>query len=186
METIKLVVRGIFVSRDPESFVTRPTNSVVLDFDGIAVDQRHRGILKLAGVREKPFAPGAVVRNDRQFSAVSIEEMKKLAETLGVPEIKPEWLGANFVFEGCPQLSALPPLSMIIFNGERGGALRVLGKNKPCRAPGEVLQAQYPDRGRLDVAFVKEALDLRGIVGWVHQPATIWVGDTATIHLPRS
>ena len=57
-----------------------------------------------------PAHPGTRVeqsiRNDRQISIVSAEELALIAKELHVPEVKPEWLGANLLISGIPNLSA--------------------------------------------------------------------------------
>lgn len=151
-------------------------------YEGIVGD-RHYGIDKAAGVRETPFSKGEMIRNDRHFSAVSLEELEEVAELMGIPVLLAEYLSPNILFKGYPNLSQLPPLSVIAFEG--GAALRVLWENTPCSKPGKVIADHYPERAGISAAFVKLAIGKRGIVGWVHREGTITPDQKIEVYLPH-
>lgn len=161
--------------------VSRPLDDVEVTPAGFAGD-RHAGLTRKADVRDKDVPRGTEVRNDRQVTIVSQEELARLAHTLDVPDIRPEWLGANLCLAGLDDLSHLPSGSELKFGG--GAALRIEAQNRPCKVPGEAVQAAYPQRAGLGSAFPKAALGLRGLVATVHDPGRIAVGDPVEVDLP--
>jgi len=94
---------------------------------------------------------------------------------MGIPQLLPEWLGANLLLSGIPALSFLPPGSRLIFAG--GVVLAVEGENRPCTIAGATIQAQFPDVPDLTTAFPKAGLHKRGLVGWVEHPGVIVAGE---------
>lgn len=185
-EKIIVTVKGLYLGKDETKLEKESVSELVLWWNGILDDKRHYGLSKKAGVREKPFAKGQIVRNDRQVSIVSVEELDRLAKRMDLDEVKSEWLGANILFQGYPELTSLPPLTLIIFREKEDAAIRVYGKNLPCKGPGDVIQAHYPNKPSLATLFVESALNCRGVVGWVHRAGIINVGDEAEIILPKS
>ncbi|RVB08313.1 MAG: molybdenum cofactor sulfurase, partial [Mesorhizobium sp.] len=90
-----------------DHFQTRPVDELLLDFDGIAGDF-HAGPTRRAGGREPWYPRGTEMRNERQLSIVAADELAVVAQRMGLAEIRPEWIGANLVIEGVPNLSMLP------------------------------------------------------------------------------
>ena len=88
---------------------------------------------------------------------------------MGIAEVKPEWIGANLVIDGVPQLSMLPSGTLLFF--ENGVTIKVDAQNGPCRFAGESI-AEHA--GMADVTpallFPKVAKRLRGLVAWVEKP----------------
>ena len=123
-----------------------------------------------------------VIRNTRQFSLLSIEELAEIAQAMQLPEVLPEWLGANVAMQGIPNLTMLPPSTRIFFPGD--AVLVVDAENMPCTGPGEVIQRHYPDVPKLVQLFSKAALHKRGVVGWVEREGSIAEGDTFWLLLP--
>jgi hypothetical protein len=52
---------------------------------------------------------GTVIRNTRQFTMLSLEELAEIAYAMQIPEVLPEWAGANLAIQGIPNLTMLPP-----------------------------------------------------------------------------
>jgi len=177
IESIEGRVSGVYIGQNP--VVSESVPEVVADIGGFAGD-RHYGFQKTAGVREKNYDKGTLIRNRRQWSAVSEEELKIIAENMGVPEIKPEWLGANLLLEGIPDLTKLPSLTQLIISDVN---LVVYKENLPCIHPGDVIAEQY---GNTELAsrFLKASIGYRGLVGWIEKQGTIKVGDLVKILLP--
>jgi MOSC domain-containing protein YiiM len=148
----------------PDSFVTRPLESVELTLEGLPGD-RHSGLTMKAGVRQKHHPRGAEIRNARQLSIVSVEELR---------ELNVDWrrLGANLVLEGVERLSKLPPSTRLVFPS--GATLAVDAENLPCRKAGREV-------GVAD--FAKAALGRRGLVGWVERAGVVQVGDAVAVWL---
>ncbi len=184
-------ISGVFSTCAPAAlqpgFVTSPVQALDLHADGIAAD-RHVGLRRRAGPREPWLPRGFDIHNDRQLTAVSAEELAKIATGLVLPEEKPEWLGANLLIEGLPDLSRISAGSRLAIGGQWAGngvfdgqaVLRVSGYNFPCRGPGRVL-AQACGRPELEFAFVKAAASLRGLILFVDHPGRIALADAVVV-----
>ncbi len=131
---------GVYLGLDPVSFVTTPQPQVMVTFAGFEGD-RHAGIIRKADSRTPHYPRGTEIRNDRQISIVSVEELAQIAAAMDVPEIKPEWLGANLSLEGIPRLTCLPPMTRLYFSS--GAVLVVQAENLPCQHPGKIIQDAY-------------------------------------------
>lgn len=175
-------VEGLFRTASPGSFETMPVDSLVLGFDGIA-DDRHGGLTRRSGGREPWYPRGTEIRNERQVSLVSPDELESIAVSMNVPVIKPEWIGANLLFGGIRDFTMLPPRTTLFLEG--GVTIRIDGLNVPCRLSGRAIAAQYPEREGLDLAFVKTARYRRGLVGWVEKPGIVRAGETVKVNVPE-
>jgi hypothetical protein len=175
MEPIE--VKSVMLADEKGSFITHQVKSVSVDLGGIPGD-RHYGLLRPADVRQKIYPRGTPIANRRQISIVSEEECAVIAKNMGLPEIRPEWLGANIALSGLAGLTLLSQGSRIIF--PNGTGLICEGENLPCVGPGKVIAAFY-GRPELSKAFVKAAFQLRGIVCSVEREGTINLGDLCTI-----
>jgi hypothetical protein len=177
---------GLLIA-DGQGFPTRPVPEARLDLEGFVLPglsiERHRGMARAADARVPWYPRGTPIRNSRQVSIVSSAELAEIARALGIPEVKPEWLGANLVVDGVERLSMLPRGSRLFFPGD--AVVAVEDQNSPCRGPGRVIAAQYPGRAQLDLDFVKVATRLRGLVAWVERAGTIHDGDAVEIRLPE-
>ncbi len=178
MNFLAATVESVLLADIPGTFVTRRIEHLALDMGGIPGD-RHYGLTRLAGAREPMYPRGTEIRNRRQISAVSAEECDRLAQQLGLDVVLPEWLGANLLIRGLPNLTQLPTGSRLLLPG--GAGLVCEGENPPCRHPGEIMQALYPDRPTLVKRFVKVAQKQRGIVCSVERPGAIVRGDDLRI-----
>ncbi len=153
--------------------------SIRLTFAGIEGDC-HGGLVRQSDVRmRKLFADGTEVRNTRQVSILSVEELADIAREMGVPEIRPDWVGANLVTGGIPDLTPLPPSTRLQFPS--GATIVVDIENLPCRYPAEVIAKHYPEPA---LGFVKAAKHKRGLVGWVEREGVVKTGDAIVLWLP--
>ncbi len=181
-ERVKREVTGhvvwALVGRDAVSLVTTRETAIAITMEGVAGD-KHAGITRLSDSRTPWFTRGTVIRNSRQISLVSLEDLDRMATAMDVPGIEPEWLGANLVLRDIPDFSHLPPGSRLFFPDHT--VLVVTEQNFPCVYPGKIIQAQYPDAPRLAQTFPKAALHLRGLVACVEYPGTIREGDTVRV-----
>lgn len=169
---------AVLLGLNPDSLVTTRVESVQAAHGGFEGD-RHFGITHPADSRTPYYTRGTTIFNNRQVTIVSAEELDEIAAGLEIPEILPEWLGANVLIRGIPHLSKLSPGSRLIFSN--GASLYVTQSNNPCSGPGKVLQAQYPDRDGLSAAFVKQAMHLRGVVAVVDVPGEIFAGEAVEV-----
>lgn len=169
-------VLAVLVSRDKHSLVSTPQAEVNATFEGLEGDL-HAGITRPSDGR-KPFYPrGTLIRNDRQVSLVAAEELAEVAQALNLPEIRPEWLGANLLIGGLPALTLLPSGTRLFFSG--GAVLLISDENLPCVGPAKVIQARFPQNPHCK-DFPRAALHKRGLVAVVERPGLIRVGDSVT------
>lgn len=179
-------------ARDDASprFVTAPAEHLDLDHYGIPGD-RHHGALRRAGPREPWIARGAMLRNDRQLSALCPAELALVAMALGIEALPPEWIGGNLLIEGLPDFSRIAPGSRLAVGGQWAGKgrfdgtalLRVEAYNFPCRKAGRAIATMLA-RPELEFAFVKAAARLRGLVLSVDLPGRIAPGDAVAVVPP--
>lgn len=158
--------------------------SIEAALDGIVGD-RHRGFERKAWASGDKQPGGTRRRNERQWSAVSVEELAEIEAALDITEpLSPADVGANLCVKGISELSRLPKGTILKFPS--GAELIVEEFNPPCRDMGESIAAKYATRTgvRLEpTAFSKAAKLTRGVVGVVDVPGTISSGDDVTIDI---
>ena len=110
-QKVKGEIRGLFKA-EGNDFQTAAVNSLPLSFEGIPGDF-HAGYTRRSGAREPWYERGTEMRNERQLSLLSEEELRVVARRLEIPELKSEWIGGNILIAGIPNLTKLPlvPLS---------------------------------------------------------------------------
>jgi MOSC domain-containing protein YiiM len=157
--------------------------SIEVELDGIVGDA-HRSYSRKAWAGDKQ-AEGTVRRNERQWSAVSIEELGEIQESMnltGAPT--PTELGANLCLSGVRQLSRLPKGTVLKFPS--GTELIVEEYNPPCHDMGKKLASTHTTRSGEPLpstAFSKAAKLNRGLVGVVEVSGVINAGDEVQIEL---
>jgi hypothetical protein len=154
-------------------------DNLKLRFDGIQGDC-HSGLTRPADVRTiKQYPRDTPIRNVRQLTLLSVEELAQIAAIMEIPAVKPEWVGANVVTSGIPDLTLLPPSSRMQFPS--GATIVVDMENEPCRYPAEIIEKHNPEQ---KVGFVKAAKNKRGITAWVEREGDVCQGDQITIWIP--
>lgn len=169
-------------------FVSKPCDRLRFTFEGIEGDF-HKGIARASGGREPWYPRGTNMRNERQVSILSEEELSEIRQGLNLEVLEPGWIGANLILEGIPNLSYLPSRTLLFFEG--GVTLRVDGYNAPCRlAGGEIakqsgVEAPNGDHTKTDeaLAFKDAAKMKRGIVAWVEKEGVIEAGEKVTARI---
>ncbi len=169
---------GLGIADVPGAFVTRALELAVVTYAGLEGD-RHAGLTMRAGVRQKHLPKGTEIRNARQLSLVSVEELETIRRALGLVELDYRWLGANVLVRGAPALTRLPPGSRLVCAS--GAVLVIDGENEPCRKAGQAIVEATGGDLALASRFVKAAQHLRGLVAWVERPGTMRVGDAVTL-----
>jgi hypothetical protein len=166
------------------AFQTEPVGELVLGFDGIAGDV-HAGQTRRSGGREPWYLRGTEIRNERQLTIVANDELAEVAERMGLAELWPEWIGANLVVDGVPNLSMLPAGTLLFFKG--GVTLKIDGQNHPCRLSGRSVaeRAGMADIEAGALAFAKEAKRLRGLIAWVEKPGMIVMDEKISVRIPE-
>ena len=151
--------------------------------DGIVGDA-HRSYVRKAWAGDKQ-PEGTVRRNERQWSAVSVEELAEIQEAMDLSEApSPTALGANLCLSGIRGLSLLPKGSVLRFPS--GAELLVEEYNPPCHDMGKKLAAMHVTRSGeplLSTAFSKAAKLSRGLVGVVEVAGIIRAGDKVEVEL---
>ena len=175
------ITMGVYLGLDKASFITTSQSQVEVTFAGFEGD-RHAGITRKADSRTPHYPRGTEIRSDRQVSIVAVEELAEIATAMDLPEIKPEWLGANLLLQGIPGLTQLPPMTRLFFS--TGAVLVVQAENNPCQNPGKVIQDFYR-RPDLQGLFPKAGLHLRGLVACVEKPGIIQKNDPVEAEVPR-
>lgn len=178
LEKVWAKINAVLIADDPKTFITRRTSEVNLEFGGIRGD-RHFGITSKADSRQPMYPKGTEILNRRQITIVSGEELDRIAEELGVTSIRPEWLGANVLVKGFPELTKLTMGSRILFPS--GAGLICMGENQPCTLPGDKIQKHYEEHEKLSLRFVRAGYKRRGIVCAVERPGIIHEHDDVQI-----
>ncbi len=177
--TIEAMVKGVYwAPRD--TFVSEPLEVLNLSYDGIPGD-RHAGLYRNSGPREPWYPRGTPMRNERQLSILSAEENAEVAAALAIDELRPEWIGGNILLSGVPQLSQLPPRTLLMFPS--GATVRIDGDNGPCKKSGAAIAANVPGRPDLEFGFVKAAKHKRGLLGWVEREGEVRPGDVVRLRI---
>ena len=123
---------------------------------------------------------GTEIRNTRQLSIVSKEELTEIAKRMGLEQnLDPAWLGASMMLSGLPDLTLLPPGSRL--QAPSGASLVVDLENRPCHLPAKVIEARHPGYGG---RFKAAGKGLRGVTAWVERPGDLVLGDRMRLHVP--
>lgn len=140
----------------------------------------HSGLTRPACSRVSAQYPRHTeIRNVRQFSVLSAEEMALIAKQMGLVALDPSLLGASLVISGIPDFTHLPPSSRLQFDG--GATLVVDMENRPCDLPAKGIEAAHPGFGK---AFKPAAKDRRGVTAWVEREGKLSVGAKVRLHVP--
>ncbi len=160
-------------------FEKTATNSLTLTLDGPQGDC-HTGPTRKSDSRTLPLYERDVdIRNVRQLTILSVEELADIAESVGVPDIKAEWFGANIVMSGIPDLTLLPPSTRLQFPSL--ATIVVDLENYPCSQIAKVVGQHYPEAQKL---LVKKAMHKRGVTAWGEREGDIKIGDTVKVIIP--
>lgn len=179
--TLAARVEGTYVV-EGRAVESTPRDALILSYAGISGD-RHEGLVRPSGPREPWYPRGTPMRNERQVSILGLEELAEIATTLGIDHLDPTWIGANLVLSGIPNLTRLPPRTLLLFPS--GATIRIDGDNDPCRKSGAAIAAHVEARPDLQFAFVKAARDKRGLVGWVEREGIVSAGDEVKVRTWR-
>ncbi|MGI1662989.1 MOSC domain-containing protein [Palleronia sp. KMU-117] len=152
---------------------------VFASFAGVEGEE-HAGLTRPACSRVRAQHPrDTVIRNVRQFSVVSAEDLAAVAAKMGIDAIDPGWVGASLVIEGIPDFTHVPPASRL--QGPDGVTLVVDMENRPCHLPAKVIDEDAPGHGK---AFKGAAAGRRGVTAWVEREGWLRLGETLRLHIP--
>jgi len=158
-------------------------NYLQAELDGFVGD-RHRSISREAWKGDKQIE-GTIRRNERQWSAMSVEELADIAQQLNVKEpLSAAKLSTNICFEGIPQLSLLPRGTILKFPS--GAELIVEEYNPPCSEMSEKVAANFSTHSGEPLsktAFSQAAVFNRGLIGIIEVAGKICIGDEVKVKI---
>jgi hypothetical protein len=173
-------VISVLISTDPNSIASVCQSSVQVTFEGFVGD-KHSGMTKRSDSRTKIYPRGTEIRNNRQVSIISQEELVEIAAKLNIESLLPEWFGANLLLSGISNLSNLNLNTRRVFS--RGVSLLVTAKNLPCKLLTDEVCKHLIDRPDIRDNLINVSMDKRGVVAVVELPGEIQVGDEVKVFL---
>ncbi|MGC1503938.1 MAG: MOSC domain-containing protein [Sulfitobacter sp.] len=167
------------VPQDRPSIRSEPIQEAFASYAGFEGDY-HAGLTRLSCVRVKSQHPeGTEIRNVRQFSIVSAEELAAIAAVIGVETLDPVLLGASIVVEGIDDFTHVPPNSRL--QAANGATIVVDMQNGPCNFPAREIEKEAPGHGK---GFKAAAQNRRGVCAWVEREGSLMIGDILRLHIP--
>jgi len=158
-------------------------SSIQVELDGIVGD-RHRSYVRGTWAGDKQ-PEGTTRRNERQWSAVSVEELEDIAKAMNIAgSLTATSLGANLCLQGIPELSRLPKGTLLKFVS--GAELIVEEFNPPCKDMSEIQAAKHTQNSGDKVsptAFSVASKLSRGVVGVVEATGVINAGDEVIVEI---
>lgn len=180
----KMVARVVSVHAGSNDDLSKDEHpSIQIELDGVVGD-RHRSYERRTWQGDKQ-PEGTTRRNERQWSAVSAEELAEIQDAMDLTDPPSATdLGANLCLTGLPELSRMPKGTLLKFPS--GAELMVEEFNPPCHDMGKKLAAKYTTRSGealSTTAFSKAAKLNRGLVGVVETAGAISAGDEVTVEI---
>lgn len=180
MNVIKATVVSVHAGKSEQTMAEQPT-AIVVELDGVVGDH-HRSYTRKAWAGDKQ-AKGTIRRNERQWSAISVQELAEIRAAMDLVEpLTGAALGANICLDGVAEFSRLPKGTVLRFPS--GAELMVAEYNPPCLGMGTRLAGAYKTKSGEpleNTAFSKAAKLTRGLVGVVEVAGIINVGDEVEI-----
>jgi len=178
----EFAARIVWLGANPdreEGLPSRPLAQMALGFAGYA-GETHAGLTRPSCSRVVSQHPkGTEIRNVRQLTILSAEDLAAIARIMGVDRLDPALTGASLVIEGIPDFTRVPPSSRL--QGADGVTLVVDMENRPCHLPAKPINAEGPGNGK---AFKQAAKGRRGVTAWVEREGVLSVGDALRLHIP--
>lgn len=170
---------GLVPHRDALEIVGLPRDELSLTMAG-QEGEFHAGLTRPSCSRVAAlYERGTEIRNTRQLSIVSVEELAAIAVALELEALDPAWLGASIVVSGLDDFSNLPPASRL--QGEAGCTLTVDTQNGPCTLTARTIERARPGHGK---AFKAAAAGRRGVTAWVEHPGRLVPGERLRLFIP--
>jgi len=177
--TAEIVWLGAVMNDDRSELLSPERDYLDLTFAGVD-GAHHAGLTRPACSRVKSQYPrGLAIKNERQLSVVSQEELDAIAAEMGLDLIDPSRVGATMVIRGIPDFSHVPPSSRLQASG--GATVTVDMENRPCQYPAKSIETVHPGLGK---GFKPAARNRRGVTAWVAAEGRVSVGDVLTLHIP--
>jgi hypothetical protein len=179
-----LVGKVVSVHMGNNDDLSKEEHSTLMASIGGFVGDKHHGSAREAW--EGEWEPeGTVRRNERQWSAVSVEELAYISQRLDLTEVlSPVTVGANLCIEGIDELSLLPKGTKLVFPS--GAVLLVEEYNPPCSEMGARVAADYSCRSGEPLSpqsWLRPAAGRRGVVGVIDVPGEITAGCDVEVRI---
>jgi len=159
---------------------TRALTEMTLSFAGHAGESR-AGLTRPSDSRVvAQYTRGTTIRNTRQLSILSAEDLAATAAAMGLDALDPALVGASMVIAGIPDFSHVPPSSRLQ-DEDSGATLTIDMENRPCHLPAKPIEARHEGFGK---AYKRAARGRRGVTAWVEREGTIRLGATLRLHIP--
>ncbi|WP_439136680.1 MOSC domain-containing protein [Roseicyclus sp.] len=159
---------------------TQALREMALSFAGHAGESR-AGLVRPSDSRVlSQYKRGTPIRNTRQLSILSAEELDAIAAEMGIDALDPTLVGASMVIRGIPDFSHVPP-SARLQDEASGTTLTIDMENRPCTLPAKPIEGRYPGMG---ARFKRAAQNRRGVTAWVEREGVITLGATLRLHIP--
>lgn len=143
--------------------------------------ESHAGLTRPSDSRVVAQYPkGTEIRNVRQLSILSEEEIAAIAGEMGLSALDPAWFGATMVLRGIPDFTLVPPSSRLQ-DEESGATLTLDMENRPCHLVSREIEAAHPGYGK---TFRPAAERRRGVTAWVEREGVVRVGARLRLHVP--
>ncbi|KAA9010281.1 MOSC domain-containing protein [Histidinibacterium aquaticum] len=170
---------GRVTDRDTREISAEAFDEMPLTLAGFE-GEHHAGLTRPSCSRVLDLYPrDTEIRNTRQLSIVSAEELAEIGRVLGLESLDPAWLGASVVVEGIPDFSHVPPNARL--QAENGTTLTVDLQNGPCQFPAMTIERAMPGHGK---AFKPAAEGRRGVTAWVEREGVLRLGDRLRLFVP--
>lgn len=177
--TATVVWLGVNPDRDA-ALETQALSEMALGFAGHAGESR-AGLTRPSDSRVlAQYKRGTPIRNTRQLSILSAEDLDAIAADMGLASLDPALVGASMVVRGIPAFTHVPPSSRLQDEAS-GTTLTIDMENRPCTLPAKPIEARYPGMGG---RFKRAAQHRRGVTAWVEREGVIALGATLRLHIP--
>ncbi|WP_339817588.1 MOSC domain-containing protein [Sulfitobacter dubius] len=168
------------VPQDRKNIRSTPLREVFASYAGFKGDF-HAGLTRPACVRVRNLhAKGTEIRNTRQLSILSAEEMAQIAAAIDLSELDPTLLGTSIIIEGIPDFTLIPPGARL--QNAQGTTLVVDIENGPCNLPAREIENEAPGHGK---GFKAAAQGKRGVTAWVEREGPLALGDEMRLFVPN-
>lgn len=142
--------------------------------------EAHGGLTRPSDSRvTSQYKRGTTIRNTRQFSILSAEDLAAIAAKMGLAHLDGALVGATMVIQGIPDFSHIPPSSRL--QNETGATLTIDMENRPCTLPAKPIEAHHAGFG---AKFKAAANGRRGVTAWVEREGVFRLGDRLRLHVP--
>jgi len=156
-----------------------PREELFASYAGFEEDV-HAGLTRPSCVRmTETYPKGTEIRNVRQLSILSAEEVALIAADMGLDTLDPVHLGASMIVQGIPDFTHIPPNARL--QAPSGATITIDMENRPCVLPGREIEQDSPGHGP---KFKAAAKNRRGVTAWIEREGNVKIGDRLRLFIP--